>query len=70
MRGTKRGMQRKHLIKRVESLEYVVSRLMNNSHNFEILFDSYGEMNGDVKKFEEYLDKKTKDAESSQFKSK
>ena len=64
MRGTKRGMQRKHLIKRVESLEYVVSRLMNNSHNFEILFDSYVEMNDDVKNLEDYLDKKTEDARS------
>ena len=64
MRGTKRGMQRKHLIKRVESLEYVVSRLMNNSHNFEILFDSYVEMNDDIKNLEDYLDKKTEDARS------
>ena len=34
MRGNKRGMQRKHLIKRIEYLEYVVSTLMNNSKNF------------------------------------
>lgn len=57
-------MQRKHLIQRVENLERVVSRLMNNSHNFEILFDSYVEMNDDVKNLEDYLDKKTEDARS------
>ena len=70
MIATKRGIQRKNLIKRIEGLEYVVSQLMTNSYNLELLFDYYVEMNGDVKKFEEYLDKKTKDAESSQFKSK
>ena len=70
MRGTKRGMQRKHLIKRVESLEYVVSRLMNNSHNFEILFDSYVEMNDDIKNLEQFLDKKAEDARSPEPESK
>jgi len=70
MRGTKRGMQRKHLIQRVQNLEYVVSTLMTNSRNFEILFDYYVEMNGDVKKFEKFLDKKAEDAESSQSKPK
>ena len=64
MRGTKRGMQRKQLIKRIEYLEYIVSRLMNTSHNFEILFDCYVEMNDDVKNLEDYLDKKTEDARS------
>ena len=70
MKGTRRGMQRKHLIQRVENLERIVSSLMTNSYNLELLFDYYVEMNGDVKKFEEYLDKKTKDAESSQSKPK
>ena len=70
MRGNKRGMQRKHLIKRIEYLEYVVSTLMNNSKNYQLLFDYYVEMNGDVDKFTKHLDKKAKDAESSQFKSK
>ena len=63
-------MQRKHLIQRVQNLEYVVSTLMTNSRNFEILFDYYVEMNGDVKKFEKFLDKKAEDAESSQSKPK
>ena len=70
MIATKRGIQRKNLIKRIEALEYVVSQLMTNSRNFEILFDYYVEMNGDVKKFEKFLDKKAKDAESSQPKPK
>jgi len=64
MRGTKRGMQRKHLIQRVQNLEHVVSRLMNNSRNFELLFDYYVEMNDDVKNFEKFLDKKAEDARS------
>jgi len=64
MIGTKRGMQRKHLIERIENLEYVVSKLMNNSHNFEILFDYYVQMNDDVKNFEKFLDKKAEDAKS------
>ena len=63
-------MQRKHLIQRVQNLEYVVSTLMTNSRNFEILFDYYVEMNDDVKKFEKFLDKKAEDAESSQSKPK
>ena len=70
MRGTKRGMQRKHLIQRVQNLEYVVSTLMNNSKNYQLLFDYYVEMNGDVDKFTKHLDKKAKDAESSQSKPK
>ena len=63
-------MQRKHLIKRIEYLEYVVSTLMNNSKNYQLLFDYYVEMNGDVDKFTKHLDKKAKDAESSQSKPK
>ena len=70
MIATKRGMQRKQLIQRIQSLEHVVSKLMINSHNLELLFDYYVEMNGDDKKFEEFLDKKAEDAESSKFKSK
>jgi len=70
MIATKRGMKRKSLIKRIEALEYVVSQLMTNSRNFEILFDYYVEMNDDVKKFEKFLDKKAEDAESSQSKPK
>ena len=57
-------MQRKHLIKRVQNLEHVVSKLMTNSYNFELLFDYYVEMNDDVKNFEKFLDKKAEDAKS------
>ena len=70
MRGTKRGIQRKQLIKRIDYLEYVVSKVINNNRNFEIIFENYIEMNGDVKKFEKFLDKKAEDAESSQSKPK
>ena len=57
-------MQRKHLIQRVQNLEHVVSKLMTNSYNFELLFDYYVEMNDDVKNFEKFLDKKAEDARS------
>ncbi len=57
-------MQRKHLIQRVQNLEHVVSKLMTNSYNFELLFDYYVEMNDDVKNFEKFLDKKAEDAKS------
>ena len=63
-------MQRKHLIQRVQNLEHVVSKLMTNSYNFELLFDYYVEMNDDVKKFEKFLDKKAQDAESPESKPK
>ena len=43
---------------------------MNNSKNYQLLFDYYVEMNGDVDKFTKHLDKKAKDAESSQSKPK
>jgi hypothetical protein len=70
MRGTRRGLQRRHLIKRIEYLEYIVSTLMNNNHNFEMLFNYYVEMNGDVDKFTKHLDKKSEDAESPESKPK
>jgi len=70
MRGTRRGLQRKSLIKRIEYLEYVVSKVINNNRNFEIIFDNYIEMNGDVDKFTKYLDKKAEDAESPESKPK
>ena len=63
-------MQRKHLIQRVENLERIVSSLMTNSYNLELLFDYYVEMNDDVKKFEKFLDKKAQDAESPESKPK
>ena len=70
MRGNKRGMQRKHLIKRIEYLEYIVSTLMNDSKNYQLLFDYYVEMNGDVDKFTKHLDKKSENAESPESKPK
>ena len=70
MRGTKRGIQRKQLIKRIEYLEYVVSKVINNNRNFEIIFSNYIEMNGDVDNFTKFLDKKAEDAESPESKPK
>ena len=70
MRGTKRGLQRRYLIKRIEYLEYIVSTLMNDSKNYQLLFDYYVEMNGDVDKFTKHLDKKSENAESPESKPK
>ena len=67
---TKRKMKRKQLIERVQTLEYVLSNVINNSRNLELVIDYYVEMNGDVKKFEKFLDKKQEDANSTQPESK
>ena len=63
-------MKRSELIKRVEALEFVLSKVINSQRNLESVIDYYIEMNKDVKKFEKFLDKKAKDAESSEPKSK
>ena len=63
-------MKRNELIKRVEALEFVLSKVISSQRNLELIIDYYIEMNKDVKKFEKFLDKKAKDAESSEPKSK
>jgi len=63
---TKRKMKRKELIDRVQALEYVLSNVINNARNLELVIDYYVEMNGDVKKFEKFLDKKQEDANSTE----
>ena len=63
-------MKRNELIKRVEALEFVLSKVINSQRNLELIIDYYIEMNKDVKKFEKFLDKKAKDAENSELKSK
>jgi hypothetical protein len=63
---TKRKMKRKQLIERVQTLEYVLSNVINNARNLELVIDYYVEMNGDVKKFEKFLDKKQEDANSTE----
>ena len=67
---TKRKMKRKQLIERVQTLEYVLSNVINNARNLELVIDYYVEMNGDVKKFEKFLDKKQEDANSTKSESK
>jgi len=67
---TKRKMKRKELIDRVQTLEYVLSNVINNARNLELIIDYYIEMKGDVKKFEKFLDKKQEDANSSEPESK
>jgi len=67
---TKRKMKRKELIDRVQTLEYVLSNVINNARNLELIIDYYVEMKGDVKKFEKFLDKKQEDANSSESESK
>jgi len=63
-------MKRKELIDRVQTLEYVLSNVINNARNLELIIDYYVEMKGDVKKFEKFLDKKQEDANSSESESK
>ena len=63
-------MKRNELIKRVEALEFVLSKVISSQRNVELIIDYYIEMNGDDEKFQKFLDKKTKDAESSKSKSK
>ena len=63
-------MTRLQLIKRVETLEYIFSKLITSQRNVEAVIDYYIEMNKDEEKFQKFLDKKTKDAESSKYKSK
>ena len=70
MIATKRKMTRLQLIKRVETLEYIFSKLITSQRNVEAVIDYYIEMNKDEEKFQKFLDKKTKDAESSKSKSK
>ena len=59
-------MKRKDLIDRVQALEYVLSNVITNARNLELIIDYYVEMNGDVKKFEKFLDKKQEDANSTE----
>ena len=63
-------MKRKELIDRVHTLEYVLSNVITNARNLELIIDYYVEMNGDVKKFEKFLDKKQEDANSTKPESK
>ena len=63
-------MKRKDLIDRVQTLEYVLSNVINNARSLELVIDYYVEMNGDVKKFEKFLDKKQEDANSTKSESK
>jgi len=70
MIATKRKMKRSELIKRVEALEFVLSKVINSQRNLESVIDYYIEMNKDVKKFEKFLNKKAEDADTSELKSK
>ena len=63
-------MKRKDLIDRVQTLEYVLSNVITNARNLELIIDYYVEMKGDVKKFEKFLDKKQEDGNSTEPESK
>ena len=52
-------MTRLQLIKRVETLEYIFSKLITSQRNVEAVIDYYIEMNKDEEKFQKFLDKKT-----------
>ena len=70
MIATKRKMKRNDLIKRVQTLEYVLSNVINNARSLELIIDYYVEMKGDVKKFEKFLDKKQEDGNNTESESK
>ena len=70
MIATKRKMKRKDLRDRVQTLEYVLSNVITNARNLELIIDYYVEMKGDVEKFEKFLDKKQEDANSTESESK
>ena len=63
-------MKRNELIKRVQTLEYVLSNVITNARNLELIIDYYVEMKGDVKKFEKFLDKKQEDGNNTESESK
>ena len=63
-------MKRNELIKRVEALEFVLSKVISSQRNLELIIDYYIEMGGDEEKFQKFLDKKSEDAKSSEPKSK
>jgi hypothetical protein len=44
--------------------------VITNARSLELVIDYYVEMNGDVKKFENFLDKKQEDANSTKSESK
>ena len=66
MIATKRKLKRKELIQRVKVLEYALANYMERQRNAELVIDYYIEMNKDEKKFQKFLDKKSKDAEHKQ----
>ena len=66
MIATKRKLKRKELIQRVKVLEYALANYMERQRNAELAIDYYIQMNKDEKKFQKFLDKKSKDAEHKQ----
>ena len=66
MIATKRKLKRKDLIQRVKVLEYALANYIERQRNSELVIDYYIEMNKYEKKFQKFLDKKSKDAEHKQ----
>ena len=66
MIATKRKLKRKELIQRVKVLEYALANYMERQRNAELVLDCYIQMNKDEKKFQKFLEKKSKDAEHKQ----
>ena len=64
--ATKRGLQRKDLIERIEFLEYVLGTSIERQKNCESILNLYIEMNKDDNKFTKFLDKKKKDGKHKQ----
>ena len=64
--ATKRGLQRKDLIQRIEFLEYALGNTIDRQRNCESILNLYIEMNKDDVKFTKFLDKKKKDGKHKQ----
>lgn len=59
---TKRGMQRKEMIARIEQLENALMSFIRRLHNIEIVIEQYVEMNEDSEKFNNFLESKMKES--------
>ena len=61
MKGNKRGLKRQQMIDKIQMLEYALGNTINRLRNYEVILDYYIQMNKDEKKFQKYLDKKSKE---------
>ena len=61
MKVSIRGLKRQLMVDKIQMLEYAVGNTINRLRNYEVILDYYIEMNKDEKKFQKFLDKKSKE---------